>query len=68
MDLVLFIFLSILFLVLLFFSLDLGKECDVISYMMITKHDGGMTHVTDTDIQSCDTEKDIEGSGTNDVI
>jgi len=53
MDLVLFIFFLFYFyfwfFILFFFILNLGKECDVILYIMVTqvtKHDRSVTSVT----------------------
>ena len=40
--------------ILLFFILDLGKECDVTSYVTVT--------------QSYDIEKNVEDFGTNNII
>ena len=34
----------------------------------VTKHDGGVTCITVTVIQSCDTKKNIKSSGINDII
>jgi len=68
------LFSFILFLVLLFFFfiLDLGKRYDVMLYMtvtQVTRHK--ICHMVVTYVivtQSCDIEKNIEGSGTDNII
>ena len=67
-----FIFLIfILNFILLFLILDLGKKYDIMSYVIITqvtKYDGDITSVKVIVIQSCNTEKNIEGSRTDNSI
>jgi len=79
MDLVFIYFLSLLFyfsgfpfilflvFILVFFILDLSKECDVTSHAIITqviRHEIGHSYKS----RSCNTEKVIEVSRTNVII
>jgi len=69
LDFILFFsFFFILFLVLFYFYLfsNLDKKCDVTSYITAITHDKGVTPITVT--QSCDIEKDIQGSEIDNVI
>ena len=69
MDLVHFILLIFLYFIfgfiLLFFILNLGKRCDVMS-QIVTDTERCVTYVTVT--QTCDTEKNIEGSRIDNII
>ena len=63
-------FLFLVF-ILLFFILDLGKECNMMLYMMViqvTKYDGSMMPVIGWSHNHVTQRRIIEGSGTNDIV